>query len=155
MLQRDKVSKSSESCWQEHVHLEHASRVGVLSGRVFDVRPQASVIVCSDFVEVGRDVEAVGLSGSKCLGKTEEAGSERADTFGVQDLRSNHSRSDGGDLDAELVSAHSDLLELLGVGAGMLEDGEGVVGECRRDLDEDTASDQGNELGSELGALWC
>lgn len=125
----------------------------MLGSGILHIRPHSPVIVRADFVEVGRDVQAVGLGGSKCLRKAEEASSQGADALCVQDLGSDHGRSDSGNLDAELISAHSNLLELLGIGASMLENGEGIVGESRGDLNEDPTSDERNELGSKLGAL--
>lgn len=125
----------------------------MLGGRVLDVGPQTPVVVRANLIEVGRDVEAVGLSGRESLGQTEQAGTKSANALSVEDLGSDHGRSNRGDLDAELVAAHADLLELLGVRSSMLEDSEGVIGEGRRDLDEDSALDEGNKLGCELSAL--
>ena len=125
----------------------------MLSSRVLDVRPESPVIVGSNLVEVGRDVEAVGLSSSQSLGKAEQAGTERSDALCIQDLGCDHGRSDSGDLDAELVTAHANLLELLSVRTSVFQNCECVVGECRGDLHKNSSSNERDELGSELGRL--
>ena len=54
-------------------------------------------------VEVGADVEAVGLARSDGLGETEERSPEGPDALGVEDLGRVHRGARAGDLDAEAI----------------------------------------------------
>ena len=54
-------------------------------------------------IEVGADVEAVGLARGDSLRKTEERRSEGPDALSVEDLGRVHRGARAGDLDAEAI----------------------------------------------------